>query len=521
MLHELGHLLGLFHADGLACSTGPGSADFATATGIMSSLSWYTRTRTGPRYLPDDLRGLDWLFSVAPPGPAEPPSQPGEPYAGPPFNTAWSIMYYETIDEGQNWGLPQTPPFPDGLDGTTTRVGVSSATDGSGFQAVTVGGGPPNYPVHVLTRSNGGFHQQTLAETTVPGSSSRYPAGVAYGGDRLAVAWMAQSTSSYYGTLSWGINDREISIDNWVATNLPTQDNTLLTRIIRQDLGLGYGPASGVFVLAAISSVEWTIIPNDPRDGVPWIFLINPDDGSLLTAVDLRDVGTVHSIGKPVCHSRAPDTTGSMDSCVLPVSRITSGGPNLTTVAFDIEFVQRDPPVLDVILGPIQPWDGVALGVIDNAGSGVEAEADTIFGTFTSFREGLDPWFATFDTTTVEPGLGVTPIDLEDLGTAPGELGEPLVPSWSSSLGSRRIGNQAVVYSVWRVEPEQADQSDDGTTGDGDTGTGTAGDETSGVDLGGSDGCQCEAGSPSGKAVPFGLGVLLIIGGRRRRRDRR
>ena len=185
--HELGHILGLGHTQksGDQCpgpaSPPPMSGD--AYQGVMRSTAWPSQTCNGHLYHVDDLRGLDWLYSV------DAPDQDG-PYAGDPaFNRTWRVQYFESEDEGQTWGASVEFELPGGVTSQTMqRVSVSSATDGTGFQAVafTTGAGE----LLVATRDDDGFHALSEDELRVPGAVTRSPAAVAYGGERLAVAWL-------------------------------------------------------------------------------------------------------------------------------------------------------------------------------------------------------------------------------------------------------------------------------------------------------------------------------------------
>ena len=80
-------------------------------------------------------------------------------------------------------------------------------------------------------------------------------------------------------------------------------------------------------------------------------------------------------------------------------------GPRLNAISFAINESPTEP--LEIVVGTPQAWEPASLASVDVAGAGSVGQPDTIVGAATSFSVEADPWFATFETGTLEPELGM------------------------------------------------------------------------------------------------------------------
>lgn len=527
LMHEFGHVLGLGHAETPAdACPGPSSPDLMSGgyQGVMRSVSWPRMLGNGHLYHVDDLRGLDWLFSVNAPG------QSG-PYAGEPaFNRVWRIEYFESEDDGQTWSDAIEFELPgDVAAETMQRVSVSSAVDASGFQAVTFINASGE--LFVSTRDAAGFHPLTASEMRVPDAVTRFPAAVAYGGDHLAVAWLEQLDTNEVSDVNYAVRMKApAAAGDWTLRSLSTYTNR---QVLRKYIGMGYDPVAGVFILATIAYFTWQSgEPLSPSNGVPWLYFIDPESGTIVHDESFDEFGVVHSIGKPVCHPTLVEEFSTPVHCAMPVAGIPLpapiGGPDLGIIDFALDVDTSDPanPVYSVVKrSPVyQPFDVRSFAGVDLASGALGGGSEVFVGTVTTKGEGSEPKFGVYTTRALAPApgqqlgapLGLGEISDADVKDVPGALGEPVVPSWSSSVGSRRNGPN-VVYSVWRAAPNQPDGGFSTEEG-GDSGGDGMDEVDAGGPGGGGQGCECRVGGHAGEAGWTLFALLGALGLRRSRR---
>lgn len=518
-MHELGHTLGLGHPEqegdqclGIGSPVLPGDDQYQ---GVMASTYWPRLTTKGRQYHFDDLRGLDWLFTRGPNG-------DDQPYAGgPSLNTAWDIEYFESSDQGATWDGPFEVPWPQ-APGTTMPVSVTSAVDDSGFLALAYGTDSDDFQVGVLTRDADGF-DDVGDSLVIPNASTRWPAAIAYGGGRLAVAWLDQEATNRRSSLVWAIRDIQPG-SQWNTTGqLADYDLGVDVNILKKDIGMSYDAASDRFVVAVINDATWVV--NQDRkavDTVPWIYLLDPDDGLMVYNEDLPQVGVVHGIGKPACHGTLDTEFTSPTHCALPVALPVYGGPDLGIVYFGVNSAQG----LDIVpsQSPVQNLGPLTYGRLDIATGALGQGQEQFLGTMTTTNGGIGLLFGFYSMQALRPlgldlvaaPIGVTEVDEGDIVFAPGGLGDPVVPSWSLSIGSRIEAGQ-VIYSIWRAVPDQPDGGlDEGGTDGTEDVTDTGSGETMGGGADSGNGCQCQTSYGRSGLIDllafalFGLGLSRV-----------
>lgn len=528
LMHELGHTVGLNHAQ-ISTAEDCGGLFFLGSTwGVMRSENWISQLSRARRLYTDDLSGLaayfDWL--------------------GVPWKRGFQLAFFESSDAGVTWGPKQAVTL--SMPGARTRPSVTSSTDEgevmTSFQAVAYT--DVDDAVQYFTRVAGGFS----AVTAVPGALTQYPPAIAYGEGRLMIAWVAsQSLADRHSNIQWAIRDTEPPGElSWSFGDYVAQTSNA-TDIAHKEIGLAYDPGTELFIISAMNSTDIDAEPGFPesQDGKPLFIGVRPDSGQvygvdgLSDSVTVSEVPVLRSIGKPVCHRTVAGTSIFPSLCAVPVVAAVPGGPeaHILYVAFE---AQEMPNFLTVGAFALQPLGVVSHGLIDLAGDTLDPANVRFVGAwatasedppeaptrFEVFRTRLDP---------MQDPAGVEPVTADDRDMAPGAPpGAPVLPAWPAAIGSQTVAGGGVVFSAWHVDPAQEDEDETGgenpTTGlvcndvgDSDSATGATSSSTTdgnpASDTGDPDppGCDCSAARSPAPWSWLALGGLAL---RRRRRPR-
>lgn len=523
IMHELGHILGLDHAEkdnstsGLTCNgiLFPGG----NTQGIMRSASWVSLLSKARRPHADDLAGFEAFYYGL---------------LDAPWRRDFDLVYYESTDQGVTWGAPNAVVLP--TTGIRTRPAVSSASDSSGVQVIAFTNRVGD--VYHLVRDADGFQPLTPGQSQVPGANTRFPAAVAYGGGRLMVAWIFDAGfADRHSNVRWMIRDLEDFAWTFGDYAVHTNDNA---RFIQKEIGLGYDPSAEIFVLSAISSTDVTEPDMFPEssDGKPFLVAIDPMTAEVLGRAVVVDAPVIRSIGKPACHLTDPTLFTIGAHCAIPILAAVIGGPDSNMLYTGLALA---PSVLGEF-STIQPLGVPDHGLFDLAADPRDVGEIRFLGAWTT-APAVPPdgsaRFEVFRSSALSPGVppadfpvGVTAIGVLDRTEAPGAPGFPVLPAWPPAIGSQWIDDQ-LVFSAWRVEPTQSDvepttgedptgacpaetSSTSGTTSSSTADTGTASDTSPASDTGGPDpgGCACRSSNP---AKPTWFLAAFALGLRRRR----
>ncbi|WP_244923823.1 DUF4215 domain-containing protein [Enhygromyxa salina] len=471
LLHETGHVLGLFHANRskATCEAGGnvhgGLVD--GTTGVMQTAvpASFAATRSWRR---DDLGGLEHLYGAA----------------GGTFEIAW-------------WKDASYPDYPPDSAATSvikmdvSRTAVVSHRPPSEVQAL-VTTAPDGRVIHRLMTVGGDLSPDLPDMVVDPGPSGvtwSLPA-VTIGGDgtneRLFIAWMAnESLSNSQLTLRTAI--RSTNVLNWAYVDHPGE-----FRVNR--LAAGYASSIDAFVVTTLTPVETEVsVVLFDGNGEPLGSLV------VLEGLQAFDVGGVLCDGA---------------RCLIPFSTSTFGGPDFGVA--EIEVDSRAPAVTLLsteLLNTANTFGSLTLLDDGQELIGRMGERRFLIGGY----PGLMPDGAEFyGNPRNEWALGI------------GLWGSPNFPD-QRLFQARRVecGNQIVQGS------EQCDDGNS-SPGDGcsncvvEPGGGESGGSGSGETDGGglddgSNGCDCQAGDS--RSPWFGLlsllGAVAFVGGRGYRRTRR
>lgn len=523
LIHELGHVLGMGHAEDAAKCAGVQVGD-GNGQGVMRSTAWSFQLSRGRRMHADDLEGLRNFFYDQ-------------------IQVPWKRDYLLTMFESSDHGMTWAPSVGLPVMGARTRPAASSAVDNSGFQVIAFSDSADRV-MHV-TRVDDTFHNLSPQDAQVPLASTHFPVAAAYGDGRLMIAWIDDPTlTDFHSDIRWAIRDMDATPPFVWDTGSYWEQSERTNEIVQKEIGLGFDPGTGLFIIAAIRSTD-NFGPEDfPEsfDGRPLFIGVDPVTagvfGGLFGGVVFDEPGTpiVRSIGKPACHLTDPSLFFAPSHCAVPVVAALPGGPEAHVLY--AQFTADLFLSVTAILQPIAPSPGVVShGLVDLAIDPRDRVSPDFVGAWSTAADAppdAPVQFDVFRTQALVPPdppaalpEGVEPVLAVDIDPAPGATPSPVVPAWPAAIGSQWSGRD-VVFSAWRVDAAQVDQ--DPTEGAGTDGTPvvcveettTSGSATASdtAEPPPDDDCECSANS---RGVPLsGLaGLLLALGRRRQRRPSR
>ncbi|PRP96417.1 hypothetical protein ENSA7_72320 [Enhygromyxa salina] len=452
LLHEIGHTLGLHHANQAEAECADkglvhGGLD-AGASGVMQTAvpSNFAAYRSWRR---DDLSGFEHIYGSA----VEP------------LEIAW-------------WPDTDYPDYPLDAAGTSvvgmpvSRSVVVSNRSPVGTQAL-VTTGPDGRVLHRLMNEAGALTPAPGDAVVDPGSSGRTWAmpAVALGGDgiddRVFVAWMAnEQPNSSLMTLRTGVR----STDNldWTFSNHPGD-----FRVNR--LSAAYAPAPGVFVVTTLEA-DTTQLE---------VVLFDLDGAALGPVLNLEGVHA-YGVGAPLCAG---------DRCLVPFSESAFGGPD-----FGVAEIQIDARTKALLLLSTEVLDTVntygALSLLDGGETllGSTGERRFSLGSYPGLAaDGTEAFPNPNDEWPLGVGLWGSVNDPHPRMFQPRAVvcGNGIVQGAETCDDGNDVPDDGCVACGLEVVDEEEEANEPAEAGTG--GDETAGGETGGAGLVEGDGCECRA----------------------------